>query len=730
MPSTTKTSRDASRPGGIDPALRRTTTWVWPGAVVVGILVLVLAGFYTGVTAVQQLADPGAITRWGLPLTKTVHNITWSITVGALVFAAGILPRWSAGRSRKGASKKNSAGTLDDEHPAYRRTLTVAAAAGAVWTLAALGQAVFTYSDLAGMPLNSSAGFTSGLVDYVQSISVGQAWFWMTVIAAVVTSLVFALRSPTALGFTAVLALMGVVPMALIGHSASGDDHTAAVNSIGLHLLGVLLWMGGLVLLMLLVPVLTGKVRAAERGSADQQRPLVQVTLQRYSALAGLALFTVAISGVVNATVRMEHLEQLLSPYGVLVMAKFVGTVLLGFIGLAHRQWLIPRLGDPGSPVNRLLWRLIAVEILVMTAVMSVATILGRTAPPKPEEEPPNASPARLLTGYDMPPELTAARWVDTWRLDWLWVAIIVFLALWYVRSAVRLRRRGDRWPVLRSISWLIGLVVLHWTTSGAPAVYSNVLFSAHMVAHMTLTMIAPLFLVLGAPITLALRSLTARKDGTRGPREWMLALLHSGWGRFVTHPIFVGMNFAGSLLLFYYTPIFGFALDAHVGHELMNVHFLITGILFATVMIGIDPLPHRPMYPLRLVLLLATMMFHAFIGVAIMGSESLLEAAWFSSLGRDWGVSAIEDQQLGGAFMWGIGEFPTVVMAVITVWQWWRHDKKTEKNEDRRADASGNQELAEWNDMFARLAAQDAAHDDAARRGGTPDSPSGGTPR
>ncbi|MWD30578.1 copper resistance protein CopD, partial [Aquicoccus sp. SCR17] len=159
-----------------------------------------------------------------------------------------------------------------------------------------------------------------------------------------------------------------------------------------------------------------------------------------------------------------------------------------------------------------------------------------------------------------------------------------------------------------------------------------RVLFSAHMVGHMTLTMLSPVFLVLGAPITLALRALPSRTDGTRGPREWILWIVHSPWGRFITNPIVAGVNFAGSILVFYYTDFFRFSLETHVGHEFMNVHFLLTGFLFALVMIGSDPLPRRPPYALRLVLLMATMIFHAFIGVAMTSSTGLMQASWFGN--------------------------------------------------------------------------------------------------
>ncbi len=736
-PSTARASTGSAptRAPGDGGAVSAVPRWVWIGVAVAAAIALVVAASATGITAFRELSDPGAFTRWGLPAAKLVHNLAMPLTLGSLIFAVGILPHHAAGsrtsrhhRGTRGSgaggrgAAVGNAGTTSratdrdvhaeeqPEHPAFTLVMRVAAVGAAVWTVAALALVVLNYSDLAGMPLDAGAGFTAGLVGYIESISVGQAWFWVTVIAAVVTSLVIAVRSLTGLAWTALLGLVAIVPLALIGHSASGDDHNAAVNSIGLHLLGVVVWTGGLLVLTLISGRLTGPDGASGAGSAHRQgaQPLVYTAVSRYSLLAGLGLATVAISGVVNAGIRMDQWEQLTSPYGLIVVAKFLGTVLLGVIGLMHRLWIIPRLAtgtdQPPAAARRLLWQLIAVEAVIMGAILGLATVLGRTSPPVPEELAPDASPARILTGYDLPPELTSERWLTMWRFDWLWVAICLFLLAWYIRSTIRLHRRGDSWPVLRTVSWTLGLIVLFWVTSGAPAVYGQVLFSAHMVAHMTLTMISPLFLVLGAPITLALRALPARSDGTRGPREWILWIVHSWWGRFITHPVVAGMNFAGSILIFYYTDFFGFALREHVGHEFMNVHFLLTGFLFASVMVGIDPLPRRTMYPLRLVLLLATMAFHAFIGVAMTGSESLLQASWFGSTGRDWGPSAIADQQIGGAIMWGIGEVPTVIMAVIAAYQWWRNDQKETKRLDRKADLNDEAELKAWNAMYARL--------------------------
>jgi cytochrome c oxidase assembly factor CtaG len=348
--------------------------------------------------------------------------------------------------------------------------------------------------------------------------------------------------------------------------------------------------------------------------------------------------------------------------------------------------------------------------------VSGVAVALGRTATPRPEELPPNASPARILTGYDLPPELTLERYLTEWRFDWLWVAIVLTLAVAYLRGVVKVRRRGDKWPLVRTLSWLAGLAMLTYVTSGAPAVYGMVLFSTHMLAHMSLTMVVPLFLVLGAPVTLALKALTPRGDGTRGIREWILVGVHSWFSKLVTNPIFAAVNFAGSIVVFYYSELFGFALRQHVGHELMVVHFLLTGYIFVLTMIGIDPLPYRAPYPLRLVILLATMAFHAFFGVAVMGGTSLIQASYFGNMGREWGLSALADQQLGGSIMWGVGEIPTVMVAIGVALQWSRTDARETRRKDRAADRNNEAELAAYNNMFANLAKRDASSSEGDR--------------
>jgi putative copper resistance protein D len=569
--------------------------------------------------------------------------------------------------------------------------MNLACAASILWMLSAVAVIVFSFADIAGVPISGSRQFASQLASYITELPTGTAWLWVVIISATVATATFGLRSPAGLAATAVLAMGGLIPMILIGHAAGGSDHEQAINSLGLHLVGVCLWFGGLV-------ALTAAGTALGSDTA--------AVVKRFSTLAGFALILVVSSGVINAAIRIDSPAGLASPYGVLLMGKTAGAIVLGGLGLLHRRRLIPALSAAAGATRAtgLFWRLIVIEVLIMGAVSGLAAALSRTPPPLGEDIEPALTPAQILTGYLLPPELTPERWFTVWRPDWLWIAVALAAAYLYLRAARLLKRRGDKWPWPRGLMWLTGLAALVFFTSGGPSVYGRVLFSAHMLDHMALTMIVPVFLVLGAPVTLALRALAPRHDGTRGPREWIMILVHSRPASVLTHPLFVAANFAGSIVLFYYSDAFGFALREHAGHELMTVHFVITGYLFVLSMVGTDPVPRRAPYPLRLLLLLATMAFHAFFGVALMGATTLLQPEWFTGLGRDWGLSPLADQQMAGAITWGIGEVPTLLIAIGVAVMWSRSDARETRRTDRAADRNHDADLEAYNAMLAQL--------------------------
>jgi putative copper resistance protein D len=92
-----------------------------------------------------------------------------------------------------------------------------------------------------------------------------------------------------------------------------------------------------------------------------------------------------------------------------------------------------------------------------------------------------------------------------------------------------------------------------------------------------------------------------------------------------------------------------------------------------------------------------------------MMASETLLAADWFGLMGRPWGESAIADQQRGGAIAWGIGEIPTLSLAIIVAVSWATSDERAARRRDRQVEQYGDAELEEYNRQLAQLAQSDA---------------------
>jgi putative copper resistance protein D len=276
-----------------------------------------------------------------------------------------------------------------------------------------------------------------------------------------------------------------------------------------------------------------------------------------------------------------------------------------------------------------------------------------------------------------------------------------------YAAGLIRLLRRGDAWPWGRTISWFAGVAILVVVTQSGVARYAKIMFDVHMVEHMTLSMIVPIFLVLGGPVTLALRALKpAARRGDRGPREWLTTILHSRFVRVVGHPGVATAIFIASTYALYFTPLFESAMEEHLGHIFMTLHFLLSGSLFFWTIIGIDPGPHRLPYVGKLLVLFVTMPFHAFFGVAMMMSGTVIASGWYEQLGRTWGGPLIDEQQTGGAIAWGFGEIPTLMVLLAIAFQWYRNDDRLAKRADRRAERNpaGDTELNSYNAYLAGL--------------------------
>ncbi len=613
------------------------------------------------------LTDPGPLTRWGLPLARLVLDAAATVTVGFLLLAV-LLP----------APKGNlSADAL--------RALRVASLSALAWAAAAAAAHVLTLSDLIGLPLVQSLGGRS-LASFTFSVEQGQAYALVLMLTLVLVVLArFTLRGGGALAML-VLGLAALVPPALTGHSSSGDYHHSAATSLVVHVVAIAIWVGGLVALA---------TYAGGRG-----RELSRVA-HAFSPIALASLVAVGASGILNAVVRMDSLSQLAStPYGRMVLLKICAIVVLAGFGARHRRASLRRLDDGHRSAFR---QLAAGEIVVMAATMGLAVGLSRTPPPVPEVFP-DASRARELLGYPIPPEPTAARLLTETYPDAFFALLCLAMAGTYLAAVWRLRRRGDSWPIGRTVSWLAGTGLLLLVMVSGLMTYGMTMLSVHMGQHMITAMAIPPLLVLGGPITLALRAIRPARRGERGARERILSVLHSRLVRVLTHPVVAFAVFVTAAPMVYFSGLFEFAMFHHTGHLLMALHFLLGGYLFYEVVIGIDPLPKRPPHVVRVVMVLAAAGFHAFFGVALLMATNLVAGDWYRTLGRDiaWLPEPLADQQVAAQITWGFGELPALLVLLALLAQWARSDERAAARRDRRAN---DDELDRYNAHLAGLA-------------------------
>ncbi|MDX3853512.1 cytochrome c oxidase assembly protein [Streptomyces sp. AK02-01A] len=275
-----------------------------------------------------------------------------------------------------------------------------------------------------------------------------------------------------------------------------------------------------------------------------------------------------------------------------------------------------------------------------------------------------------------------------------------------YGWGVVRLRRRGDGWPAGRTVAFTLGVLTVALVMCTGLNDYGMVMFSVHMVQHMVISMVSPILLLLGAPVTLALRALPVAGRGRKGPRELLLALLHSRYVRIVTHPAFTIPLFIASLYGLYFSPLFDFLMGSKTGHVAMMVHFLAVGLIFFWPIMGVDPGPHRPGYVMRMLELFAGMPFHAFFGIALMmASEPMVDT--YRNPPASLGIDALTDQNAAGGIAWAFSEIPSVLVLIALVYQWYRSEQRQAKRSDRAADRDGDKELAAYNDYLASLQAR-----------------------
>lgn len=638
----------------------------------------IVAGGLTALTGARPISslglpDPGTLTSVGLPAVRAVSEVCMVLTIGAVLLAAFLAP-----------PQRN--GYLDG---AGYRALRAASWSAVGWTAAAILMVPLSVADALGRPVTSV--LAPGLLTrIVPKLADPTSWVQTAVIAALV---LIGCRTVLTWGWTTVLfalALTGPLPVAVTGHSSAGGSHDLATDSLMVHVIAAALWVGGLAAVLGLA--------AAARG-ADRARALA-TAVPRFSAMALVCWLVLAVTGAVNALVRIPLWALFGTTYGALVLGKVLALLALGAIGALHRRTSVSRAAAGNTTA---LLRLGGVEVLLMLATIGLAVALGRSAPPDTGVVP---SRVEVLIGYDLAGPPTVERLLFDWRFDLIYGSAAIAMAMLYLVGVRKLRRRGDNWPVGRTVAWLAGCFVLLMATSSGIGRYAPAMFSVHMAQHMLLGMLVPILLVLGGPVTLGLRTLpSGGRNGPPGPREWLLAAVHSPVARALAHPLVALPLFVGSYYVLYFSGLFDVALTQHWAHIAMNLHFLAVGSLFFWPLVGVDPAPRRWPPAGRLGIVFASVPFHAFFGVALMSSNTVIGGAFYRSLALPWVTDPLADQKLGGGLAWASGEVPLLLVLIALLVQWSRQDERTARRDDRRADADGDADLEAYNAMLRRLA-------------------------
>jgi len=556
------------------------------------------------------------------------------------------------------------------------------------WVCTSFLQIIITLANILDSTITDALEVTT-LKSFISQVDLGRFLFAQFIISIAVVFAIEHVRTALQSILVLALALVGLIAPVFQSHSASSGSHSLAIGSLVVHVIALALWVGGVIAVLLISPV--------EKD----------VALSRFSHLALWAAIAVVATGVANAWARLNFSEAWDSKYAAIVIAKTILTSVLIIIGYINRK----HLKNSKTSHNRFLIRLIAGEAFVMISALILGSWLSNTQPPAREELV--LDPAVSIVGFPAPAAPTLTRILTAYDPDALMIALLITLVALYIKGVSVLKKRGDSWPVGRTIAFALGIAAIDLATSGGLGVYALFSFQYHMIAHMILGMLAPIGLVLGAPITLALRTLPqGRTPSERGVRGSLLAALHSKYSVILTNPIVALALFDGSLFVLYFTNLFGDLMQSHAGHLFMNIHFLLAGFLFFHVIIAIDPNPRRIPHLVRIVMLFAAMSIHAFFAIALLSTSTLIDNGYYASIKTPWVNDLLADQHAAGSIAWGMGEIPIILALTATFIQWMRDDsreaKRIDRNEARMAAMGEPDDLAQYNNYLSQLQRRD----------------------
>ncbi len=564
----------------------------------VPIVVLALAALVVGLTltggaprpAPAGLPDPGEVSGWAAPMLRVLLDLSAVGVVGSLLAAGFLLP-----------ALKGTIGT------AGHRAMRAAGLSAGVWAGVSVCLFVTTTSQALGRPFGELLGSPSALT-YGLELPEGRALVGLGLIALGVALNARAVATRPGGQVLLLLAVAGMFPLLLTGHAASSSDHYWATQALLVHVLGATFWVGGLLALLLLV-----------RDRAD-----LRVAAPRFSALALVCFVAVAVSGTAAAALQLgSDPENLLSGYGVLVLAKAVALVLLGSAGWMHRRRAIPSLL---AGRRRAFLRLAWVEGGVMAAAVGLAVALSRTAPPPGVLGAAGATHGGFSASVRGLPPLDLEALLTQWRPDAIVVTVLLVSAGAYLHGVHHLRRTGLSWSRRRTAAMMSGLVLTLMMLCSGVATYANAVLSMQTVQVLTLAVTTPILVTTGRPVLL-FRTCNGQPTDE----------LRSGWLRGLADPVNGLATLLAVLTVLYATPLLGLSLRNPAAQLLVAVAALVGGLLFFWPLLGKDWVPAPRPSKDRFMLSVFAVLLAAALMVVLVRSGSSFEKTWFEELDLWW---------------------------------------------------------------------------------------------
>lgn len=525
------------------------------------------------------------------------------------------------------------------------------------WACAALLRVPLDAAATSAVPVSVVAG---SLSDFLASVQTTQAWLLTAIVAFAVSLLLPAVRRWRAAAVLLAVSVLVQLATVVTAQVSVGANHDLATDVA----------VFGTVALWTAIAVALGLGGADRPDLRNRRRRLLRIALP-------VALAARVLVGLFEMAGQTWW-----QPYGWTVIAALV--LLVAALVLRGRFRVAALLGVLGSQVLQLV-----------------------LAPPRYSMP---QTPQINYLGYEIEDAPRLLSLLLPGRINLLVTVIALTAIVLYLLGVRRLRRRGDRWPTGRIVSWLLGWAIVLYIVVSQVWQYSASMFTWHMVVHMVLNMFAPALLVLAGPLTLLLRCRPAAAPGRLWSiRDFVAQGLTSRLLRVVGHPLVIWFIFVATFYALYLTGLFDVAMKYHWAHQLMTLHFIIGGALYYQVVIGVDS-PGRPIpHVAKLGYILAAMPFHAFFAVAVLNSAVIGEQ-YYLSLGLPWQGDLAEQQQVGGQLAWGMGELPLLGVTIALLAQWFRSDAREARRFDRAQDSGLDTSLDAYNEMLAELERRERA--------------------